>query len=522
MSRLLTTFTLSLLLVAGAGAWHDAGAQNAVPTQYLAKLSTEALGSVPNRESVQSFSDFFASRGCNQSSVREIAFRFFDSDEFKDPYAEDGGYDGARFYDRPAAVLTLFRALLNREPDPESFANYLNNTGASILDIAHFLTTSDEFVNTVLPAICGASANYAFGTAPAIPIPVTGPGFVGDGVGLQNLIDLSPGSSTITLAQKALIVLQEPLYVPPGFTVTTQGQPGVKRYALMARLVRGPRFPRNIPTVILGENAALTNVWVDGQRVQGVNTDPVNADIVTLSGSTTRVENNRLSNAAGDVSVFALGRLQTLRVLDGQLLQTSALCSGTTIRGNLITGYTGVREGIQNSCEHAVVENNQIVDVTSVGIRLLGSAGVAQTSQVRGNLITSAGLNAGFGILADPRNSGTAPSFTGSSVAGNTIVTGPRTGFAFGLGLGNRVFNPTPATGTGASFTGNTLAGNYNVGIGVSGIRDVVVQNNALNITRFVRLTGACPAARIAVGPPAVSSGTIQPPPPVALPDLCF
>jgi hypothetical protein len=153
---------------------------------------------------------------------------------------------------------------------------------------------------------------------------------------------------------------------------------------------------------------------------------------------------------------------------------------------------------------------------------VLGRGGVAQTSQVRGNLITSAGLNAAFGIIADPRNSGATPSFTGSSVAGNTIVTGPRTGFSFGLGLGNRVFNPTPATGTGASFTGNTLSGTYNVGIGVSGIRDVVVQNNALNIARFVRLTRACPGARIAVGPPAVSSGTIQPPPPVALPDLCL
>jgi hypothetical protein len=65
-----------------------------------------------------------------------------------------------------------------------------------------------------------------------------------------------------------------------------------------------------------------------------------------------------------------------------------------------------------------------------------------------------------FGILADPRNSGASPSFSGSSVTGNSIVTGPRTGFCFGLGLGNHVFNPTPATGTGASFTGNTLAGN--------------------------------------------------------------
>jgi hypothetical protein len=296
--RLVTTFTLFLLLLGGTGGWQEAGAQSVVPAQYLAKLTTEALGAAPTRESLQSFSSFFAARGCNQSSVREVAFGVFDSDEFKDPYAEDGGYVGARFYDRSAALLTLFRALLNREPDPQYFASLLNSS-ASVLDIAHFMTTSEEFVNTVLPAICGASASYGFGTAPAIPIPVTGPGFVGDGVGLQNLIDLSPGSSLITLAQKALIVLDAPLYIPPGFTVTTQGQPGIKRYALMARLVRGPSFPRSIPTVILGENAALTNVWVDGQRVDGVNTDPVNADVLTLSGSTTMLADNRLSELGG-------------------------------------------------------------------------------------------------------------------------------------------------------------------------------------------------------------------------------
>jgi hypothetical protein len=174
----------------------------------------------------------------------------------------------------------------------------------------------------------------------------------------------------------------------------------------MARLVRGPSFPRNAPTVILGEKAALMNVWVDGQRVDGLNTDAANADVVVLSGSTTRVESNPLSNAAGDVSVFVLGRSQTLPVLDGQVLQTSALCSGAAVRGNLITGYTGVREGIQNSCESAVIENNQIVDVASVGIRVLGREGVAQTSQVRGNLITSAGLNGGFGRQLQHRDRG--------------------------------------------------------------------------------------------------------------------
>ena len=520
--RLVQTLTLALVLV-GAAAWQPAQAQNVVPTQYIAKLYTEAIGVAPNREGLEFFSNRFATLECNQHSLRQLAFEFFDSDAFRDPYAEDGGYTGPRFYDRPATLLTVFRALLNREPDLPTFTSYLNS-GASILDIVHFITTSDEFVLTTIPAICGINPNYGFGTTPPIPLPVTGPGFVGDRTGLQNLIDLSPGSSTITLAQKALIVLDGPLYIPPGFTVTTQGQPGLLRYALMARLVRGPNFPRSQPTVILGENAALTNVWVDGQRVNGVNTGASNVDVLTLSGSNTVVADNRLSNAAGNSAVNLAGSRQTVTFDDGLSIRTAALCTGTFVRGNLITGYAGVPTAIANECEHAVIENNQIVDMGSRGIRSFPAARVPQASQVRNNLVVSAGRSAFFGILADPGspNIGVTPEdFTGFSVSGNSIATGSRSGFAFGLGLGNRVFNANPDQGIGGSFTGNTLSGFFNVGIAVSGFQNVVVQNNGLANVRRARITRACPLAPIAVGPPAVSSGTIQPPPAAPLPDLC-
>jgi hypothetical protein len=74
-----------------------------------------------------------------------------------------------------------------------------------------------------------------------------------------------------------------------------------------------------------------------------------------------------------------------------------------------------------------------------------------------------------------------------------------------------------PYAGIGGSLTGNTLSGIYNVGIAVTGFRSVEVQNNRLNITRLARLTRACPLAAVAIGPAAVSAGTIQPPPTATL-----
>ena len=182
-----------------------------------------------------------------------------------------------------------------------------------------------------------------------------------------------------------------------------------------------------------------------------------------------------------------------------------------------------------------MIEANQIVDVGDAAITLFPGRGAPQASQVRRNTIVSAGRNAAFGIFADPLgaddrtlfpdvqgDSRLNPSYAGSSVAGNTIFSGPRTSFAFGLLLGNRVTRRDSNTGTGASFTGNTLSGTVNVGIGVSGFTDVRVAGNMLNSLTLGRFRGVCPLALIAVGPPAVSSGTIQPPAPAFLPDVCL
>jgi hypothetical protein len=210
----------------------------------------------------------------------------------------------------------------------------------------------------------------------------------------------------ISLAQKARVILTSPLYIPPGFTLTTDGQPALSRYALMARLVRSPAFPPGQPTLVLGAGARTTNVWVDGRGTRGVNIANGGENVRLLGGpGTTELTGSRLSNTAGFVSVMLFGAFQ------GQF------CQGARVTGNLLTAYNGFFDaGIQSSCENAVIEANQIVDVGDAAITLFPGRLAPQASQVRRNTIVSAGRNAAFGIFADPP-SPTATSASASSTA---------------------------------------------------------------------------------------------------------
>ena len=351
---------------------------------------------------------------------------------------------------------------------------------------------------------------------------MSGPGFTGSGDALQtvisDLVNTEQGFS-LGLAQKAVIVLRSPLYIPPGFTLFTVGAPGPTRYAMMARLVRGPGFPAGQPTVVLaGAGITLGDVWVDGQRgAPGVTAAPGNSDIQSFLTDGTTIQRTKVSGTSGDVAITLVGGVNGFS------------CGQTNVFGNVITGYGGLRAGIATDCERAIIDSNQIVDVSSVGVQV-GAGLVSQTSRVIGNRILSAGRPASVGIFVNPRVAGLSVfggrrlsgSFTGSSVTNNVILSSDRSGFSFGILLGNRVFfGATGNTGFEASATNNMLSGRFNVALAVSGMLNATVVNNTGSAAP-VALTPSCPAGLVGIGPAQFSSGTIQQPaPPVFLPDGC-
>jgi hypothetical protein len=514
-ARSLAGLVLAVPLLVGLSG--RAAAANVVPAQWIAKIYSEGLGRAPDRGAWANLVAFFGSSGCSATTLAEKGEPIYTSAEF----------NGLN-YDNAAKLLALYRGALNREPDASGYDHYLNllNSGTSWATVVDDLFTSPEFTGDA--AMFCTQGPYYFGTGTAITIPL-GQGCSGQFCftggtqqQLQTMLNNAEAThATVTLAQQVVVSITTPtqvgsrwvgLNIPSGVTLTTAGQPGPNRYAQMGRLVRAPGFVNNpdnnsgAAVVEVESGAKLENVWVDGQRGGSLNGGTVNVE--TAGGSGTTVTDDRLSDSIGFTNLHALGTTEGFP------------CSSTTITGNLSTQYatdhttTGAwSDGLSVACENATVTGNTVIDATDVGIVLFRACPADQKSTVSGNTILNAGNSAFGGIVADPldqNNHACGPSFSGSSVTGNTLWTGPTAGYGIALSLGTAAWFSDYNTGTGASFTNNTFTGNATEALTVSGMLNVTATGNTLTWTPG-QYTKSCPEAEIAVDPKR-GSGTIQSP----------
>lgn len=477
----------------------DAAPKRYFPGQFIAKLYTEALGRLPDQNAWTSLQSRFNQSGCQRSTLRAVATSIYTSTEFT-----------ALDYDNAGKLLTLYRGVLNREPDQDGFDNWLTRLGkgTSWPTVVGGLLSGDEFSDLV-PKICSgatdsADTSYDLGTTPPLSVFTTGPGFTGSGRELQiRLNDTKPGG-TVALAQRAVIPLTTALTVPPRVTLTTTGGPNTAHYANMGRLVRASPFNREMVT--LANGASLRNVWLDGERDTPDNWAASRSNLRLNGGTGTTATEDKISNTAGPSSVFVLGDFDNYP------------CKNLAVTNNLITAYSSNNydqdtwtDGISVTCGSTNVTGNQIVDTSDVGIVLYRASGtehpVQQASQVHRNVILSAGNSMYGGIGADPLyvSSGQhiqTHDFTGSDISGNTIWTSPNTHFDIGLAAGTRPwFGRNTNTGVGASFTGNTTGragARVETGIAVSAMDKATVSDNAMSWLH-PRGIGRCPNADIAV-----------------------
>ncbi len=512
LNRLVTALILALLTFAALSAQ---AAQAVVPTQWIAKMYTEALGRIPDQSGWESSVNNFTSAGCTAATLKSHGRAFYLSTEYSGL-----GYDNA------ARLLTLYRGVLNREPDPSGFNSNLNalNAGTAWSTIVDQFFDSSEFA-TLAATICSSTGtgSYSFNSRAAMALPVTTTGFTGTQAALQSALNSAGSGGTVTLAQKALVTLTSTLNIPAGVTLTTFGSPAHAKYALMGRLVRAGTFAT--PMVTIQSGARLLNVWVDGARTSvGYGDNEINIEVEGGTGTT--VSNCLISNSAGWSSFHALGTAE------------GHACGSNTITNNLVTAYSSTHfkqtgaadisqwtDGLSIACENADVENNQIIDATDVGIVLFRAYSAVQKSLVRNNTILSAGNPAYGGITLDPLSGSTLPQadYTGSSVQDNVMWTGPRTHFDIALSVGTRPwFGANTRKGFGASVTGNntgTLTVIADSGIAVSGMLSANVTGNT--ITANLQNTCGCPndpahptITTVNVGASVSSgwaSGTIQP-----------
>jgi hypothetical protein len=426
-------FVATLLLAGLAAPPPDASADTPVPPssgspvpyQYIAKGYTELLGRAPQPAEWTTATQFFTRRGCSVATLRRFGQLLVSSTEYRQDYPVAG-----RAGDAAAIALTLYRFVLNREPDPADFmfARDAIERGVDPLAVADHLYALAEFSTLVTPAICSpTNPSYFFGQPgnwsgfPAIQTPARGqPGPDATEASLQAALDLksATGGGVVVLPERRVTGLATTLVVPGNIVLTTAGDPDPDRYAEMARLVRLPGF-HGLPgypgmeLVRLQPGAKLVHVWVDGQRDAP---DPNNFlvfDVRMLGGPGTTVADDRLGNTFG---------ASTLEDDGGSAgVPGEAPCSDNVVSDNLVEAYSSSHvdqpgepdtdhpqaDGLGIYCTHTEVADNDIVDVSDTAIALFdGASGLTSTppqlSDVSHNVIISAGNSYSFGIVTDP------------------------------------------------------------------------------------------------------------------------
>jgi len=490
-----------------------AAAAAVVPTQFIAKTYTEALGRAPSPSDWSNSVAYFDTNGCSAATLKSYGKSTLLSAEF----ASFG-------YDNVSRVIAGYRAALNRDADASGLTNLvseLDSRTTSWSGAVDKLFDNSEF-DALATRICSTtSPDYDFGVGAAVDAPTIGSGFSGTQSALQAALDAASPGSTVTLAGRAVIRLSSSLRVPAGVTLATSGTPGPTRYANMARLVRADSWPTfAAPAVILAPGAKLRSVWVDGQLSDPARRKESAFNVRALSGSGTEVRDSRLSNPAGSTNLALAGRAET-----------GTACVDAVVTGNLLDSYAADHadgrwtNGIAVGCEDADVSGNTVVDASDSGIALRGQAGTAQSSQVTGNTVLNAGDGAFAALALDPgRNVGGAGdaggtssrSFTGALVSGNTLFNSARAPLATGIAVGTRAWYGTRAyNGSGASVraNGSGVAGLWaRDGIVVSGMLSATVSGNTLAPT-LVSGVSQCTGAAIGADVSGrYASGTIQTP----------
>ncbi|MHB8717578.1 MAG: DUF4214 domain-containing protein [Candidatus Dormibacteria bacterium] len=445
---------------------------NRPPAQWIAKMYTELLGRLPTPAEWRTDLERMSDSSVDAEALRGRAREFLRSDEYHD-----------LAYDPGARVLTLYRALLNREPDQSGFTQWLERLERHD-DASEGILSSPEFAAVAAEAL-GANPNYYFGVHPVLNLPVNGEGLRGGGADdLERALAEVPPGGIVWLAQKAVFRLGRQVVIDDR-TVATVGLPGPELYAQQGRLVRQGAFDGGM--VRLRGAARLLNVWTDGRRCRPANRSFSCFNVDLVGADQAEISFGRHGNSMGASTLHPMGHL-------------APRCRRVIFRGNLIECYSSEHymlpglsmdtwtDGISNHCEGALIEDNSIVDATDVAIVsfMCGDNGV-QRSIVRRNTVLQAGNSGYGGIVSDPfltREGKGRFSFEGHRVDENLVLTSPVTHLDIGISVGTRAwFGDRSDLGIGSTWTKNRVTGRAGTGLLVHGHHDVVVEDNAVEVS---------------------------------------
>ncbi len=507
-----TALTLGLML---------ASLSEASPEQYLSQLYTEILGRLPTPAEWATHEPNFTQQTLSVPNVQSLVNSMFNSSEFQ----QIG-------YNETERAYILYRALMLREPNTDEMSFQANRMrqGISISTVVNGLLASEEYTNLFNGRLRSHKKNGFVPSSPFERPDIRGDGGEGNmtGTELQALLDAASPGDTVFLAQGALIRVDEQLVIPYGVTLATYAPDPVdnifrlkRAYARMARIVRTRLF--NQPLISVNPGGRILGVWVDGRRSELRYNDPV-LKILGLStterftfshnvslrgglnlGQEAEISYSKLSDSCGWTTVHSIGN------------QGDRVVGFTRVTQNVVSSYEADRDlngafftdGISSSTSDAIIDNNEVVDSSDVGIVIFNSGlAVPQNSQVTNNIVFFAGVNGWGGIVLDHSIGmfelceGIAPNgpynchdttiaaitsdYSVNLVQNNVIFSSNSNHTNIGISMGVHPWG-LPLFGQGAQVINNTVGTpeqplHTASGLVISGIKDPIVLNNTFHL----------------------------------------
>lgn len=344
------------------------------PTQWIAKMFTEAWGRAPTASDWNFWLSYYSSNPCSVSTLGTLGGAIYANATFTNAYPEASS--------KPQRVTALVRGVYSHDPNANDwsayYTPYANGTNTWAQTVSNIFDNG-VFGALVVPGVCGASSDYGFGYSRPLDILAGGSRTAST---LQSQLNAAQGScGTVALAPTELVRVgnTQALSVPPCVTLTTAGAPPPGAYASMARIVPDGLtcaifWCNHEAIVLLGKGARLQNVWVDGGGTDPGQDQVANVETQDVAGSDgTQITSSRITDPGPNGTAIRLDGFGT----------TGVICDNVTVSNNLITGYSGHRaqdsmgrarwaSGISDLCEHATITDNQLVDLSDRGITISG------------------------------------------------------------------------------------------------------------------------------------------------------
>jgi hypothetical protein len=483
---------------------------NASDGQFGAKLYTEGLGRMPDQSGWRGILNFWNANTCNQATLQSLANSVLTSSEFLSTSPSN-----------LERAFRLYRSTLHRDPTQTEMTYAINqlNAGTSWQNVVSDMLASTEFANRVTINCSGNPSGWQ-AVAPYNQLSTNSGNVTTEATLRSALASAAPGS-TIYIEQGAVITLGSTLVIPNGVTLATVGMPASSRAPLLGRLARNANFSG--PLVEVHDGASLQSLWIDGQRNRfGFIQSAINIYVI---GSNVLISNNMITDTPGWTNL--------------QYLHAGTVCSGGQVTSNIITAYGSTHyaqstgpaaqwaDGISIACKDVLVDHNQIVDPTDVGIVVFHVYPDVQTSTVQYNQILNVGNAAYGGLVTDPLNATNLPGvplsqildFTGTNFSNNVVWSSPSVHIDFIIANGTRPwFGSNSFTGQGATFLSNN-SGTETVttvdAIAVSGMLATTVQsNNFSTLASPPAISANCLQRNVVVAPPPYagdSASSLQP-----------